>query len=168
LAPLRSSLSSSSPTAETPDSRRIQLTAQLHTTAHNSDTTLFPHLHHLPRQTLFCVQRALLSRAPPVHSTCGKLPEGGRFSSWVGVFRLPSPLGDRCFSSLSQGLSLGGGAVVCFPSTNARLLATVCRGGNAVVVVAVVVNGVRSECQVRLLIGYILSIFKHLTHLTIQ
>ena len=33
----------------------------------------------------------------------------------------------------------GVGAVVCFPSTNARLLATVCRGGNAVVVVAVVV-----------------------------
>ena len=32
----------------------------------------------------------------------------------------------------------GVGAVVCFPSTNARLLATVCRGGNAVVVV---VNG---------------------------
>ena len=62
----------------------------------------------------------------------------------------------------------GVGAIVCFPSTNARLLATVCRGGNAVVVVAVVVNGVRSECQVRLLIGYILSIFKHLTHLTIQ
>ena len=27
---------------------------------------------------------------------------------------------------------------------------------------------VRSECQVRLLIGHILPIFKHLTHLTIQ
>ena len=35
----------------------------------------------------------------------------------------------------SQGPSLGGGAIVRSPPMNARLLATVCRGGNAVVLV---------------------------------
>ena len=88
-----------------------------------------------------CALLSLLAYRPALlRAPAGSFQKQGVFSPDLGAFVRLFP-GRRFFSTLSQGLSLGGGAVVRFPSMNARLLVVIAEGKRGGVVVKVVVGG---------------------------
>ena len=91
---------------------RLQRTAQLHTTAHNSDTTLFPHLHH---STVLRSARPIILELRPLSPSlprpffparAGNFQRQGVFLAESGPFSFfPFTAGDIFQSSLNRGLS---------------------------------------------------------------